>query len=137
MYKPTGKTYSELAERVRQRVGDLHPAKVEYVDGHVVTTPEIASVELDTQAMPTAVIAAVRDGGQVELPLKVAPKKVPDELLASITDEVSEFSTRFPAYNRPRCSNIRLAAGRLSGHILMPSERLSFNEAVGRRARRN
>lgn len=136
VYRSTGKTYDELAERVAKLIGDPHPARVEYVDGSVERTPETAAMELDKSGMFQASEDAVNSGGPLHVPLKVGAKHVPDDALATITDEISEFSTRFPAWNTPRCSNIRLAARRLSGHVVMPGERFGFNEVVGRRTLR-
>jgi vancomycin resistance protein YoaR len=136
VYRAVGKSYAELAQRIKLLVGEPHPATVDFVGGQVVRTAEIAPTELDAQAMPQAAIAAIQNSDVVQLPMKVGDKQISDDALNSITDEISEFSTRFPAYNRPRCSNIRLAAGRLSGHILMPGERMSFNDVVGRRTLR-
>ncbi len=73
---------------------------------------------------------------KVELPLKEAPKRVTDETLAGITDVLATYSTNFSSGNRPRASNIRLAASKLDGVLLMPGEKASFNGTVGRRTLR-
>jgi vancomycin resistance protein YoaR len=136
VFKTTGKTYIDLANKVKAFVGNPHPARVDYVDGVVVKSPEVPPVELDVAAMPKAAIEAVKQNSAVELPLKTSPKHISDEALNEISSEVSEFSTHFPASNRPRCSNIKLAASRLNGVVLLPGDRLSFNDVVGRRTLR-
>ncbi len=136
VFRPTGKSYADLASQIKRMVGNPHPAKIEYVAGQLVKSQETPPVELDVNAVPAAAIQAIKDSTAVELPLKTGPKHVPDEVLDTIVDEVSEFSTRFPASNRPRCSNIRLASQRINGIVLMPGDRFSFNQVVGKRTLR-
>ena len=90
-----------------------------------VASPAVASPAVETPAAPTV--------HTVELPLKTAPKRITDEMLAGIDGVLASFSTNFSAGNRPRASNIRLAASKLDGVLLLPGEKASFNDTVGRR----
>ena len=132
-YKPNGANLVPIASLVKEKIGAPKAAQVRWEGGRVRTTPETSIMRLDAQALPEAVVAALQGDRTVDLPLKEGTKHVPDAALAQIRDVVAEYTTRFPASNRPRTSNIKLAASKLDGVILMPGERLSFNGTVGRR----
>lgn len=130
----TGKgNLDSLKKTVKNAIGNPRPAKVHFRAGAIHREPEVTSFELDETALSEAVVTALAGEGVVDIPLKEAPKKLPDEELAKISDVVAEFSTKFPAYQAARNTNIRLASTKLDGQILMPGEQLSFNGTVGRR----
>lgn len=113
------------------------PAKVKFVKGAIVRVKEGARQDVDLTTLPELALTAVQEGKrEIDLPLTTAPKKITDEMLAGIKDVLGEFSTRFSAGNRPRSANIRLAASKLDGTILLPGETVSFNGTVGRRTLR-
>jgi vancomycin resistance protein YoaR len=122
-----------LGKEVRSAEPPEHKARVIYKNGAIYPEHESPSLTIDWSKYLTAVSDAILNKTPVEIPLKQAEKHVPDEALNQITEVVSEYSTRFPASNHPRCSNIKLASSKLNGVILMPGERLSFNGTVGRR----
>ncbi|HWA84223.1 MAG TPA: VanW family protein [Fimbriimonadaceae bacterium] len=122
----------DLKKAIRASVGKDRPARVVYKDGAIVRQPEVSGLELDDKLLADAVIAGI-PSGSVQLPLQEAPKALPDEELDKITDVVSEFSTSFPSYQTSRNTNIRLAAAKLNGCVLLPGQQLSFNDTVGRR----
>lgn len=134
-------------------------AKVRFVGGKIVKGKETPRKTVDLDGVQGAVLKALEAGltkeaptvevgnapetvvaseGKpkllsVELPMKTAPKRITDEMLAGINGVLAEFSTNFSADNRPRASNIRLAASKLDGVLLLPGEKASFNDTVGRR----
>lgn len=123
-----------LAGQIKNRSAERRPAKAQWVNGAVERTFEIAPQTLDVDATLESLIAALREGAStIEVPIVVAEKRVPDEALQKITDVMGAFSTKFPASNRPRSANIKLATGIIDGLVLMPGERFSFNEVVGPR----
>jgi vancomycin resistance protein YoaR len=136
VFKANGADLRSLAKLLDKAVGKIHPASVIYEDGSIQKTPETAPEEVDLAAVPQAVIKVLPDGDSIELPLKASAKHVPDSDLDAISDVVTEYSTRFPSSNRPRCSNIRLASSKIRGIVLMPGEKFSFNGTVGRRTLR-
>ncbi len=131
-YKPNGANLVPIAEMLKAKIGPPKLAAVRWV-GMVETTPETSLFRLDAKTLPEEVIGALEGDRTVDLPVVQAPKRVPDEALAEMTDLVAEYTTHFPASNRPRCANIKLASSKLNGVILMPGEKLSFNGTVGRR----
>jgi vancomycin resistance protein YoaR len=132
-FKAGAGNLDSLKKIVKSAIGAPRPAKVLFVGGMIQREPEVTSYELDEQGLSTAVLAGLVGDGKVEIPIKEAPKKLPDDELAKINEVVAEFSTKFPAYQSSRNTNIRLASAKLNGQILMPGEKLSFNNCVGRR----
>lgn len=108
------------------------PAKFSYVSGVVYTKPEVSGYALDAKLLPQVVGKAVIDQSAVSLPVVEAPHKISNEELASITDLVSTFTTRFPI-NANRNNNIKVASSKINNIFLRPGDRLSFNHTVGRR----
>ncbi|MBS1714869.1 MAG: VanW family protein [Armatimonadetes bacterium] len=127
----------EIARYVEANRPDMAPAKVDFVKGEIVKSKEEAGYAVDERLLPTALAAAGLKGETVALPLKKAAQKVPDEALDGITDVVSTYTSHYSEGNTNRASNIRNAARRLSGTILMPGEKFSFNGVLGRRTAKN
>lgn len=48
-------------------------------------------------------------------------------------DRLSRFSTKYPASNKDRTTNLRLASNKIDGTIVMPGETFSYNKVVGKR----
>jgi len=133
VYKSNGAKADELEKVIKSAIGPARPAKVSFTSGVVTRTPEVTSYQLDETKLSDAVTSALQADGEVQVPVTEAPKHVPDVALNKITDVVSSYSSHFPAYQTSRNTNIRLASEKLSGHILMPGERISFNQTVGQR----
>jgi vancomycin resistance protein YoaR len=122
-----------LKTAVKSSYGDPGPARVKFIDGKIVREPEKPRYTLDDAALPEAVIKGLLDDQIVTIPIKEEPKRITDEVLAQITDVVAEFSTHFSSDNRPRSSNIKLASSKINGIVVMPGEKIGFNETVGER----
>jgi vancomycin resistance protein YoaR len=109
-------------------------ARVTFEKGAIIRKPEIGTLVLDEKLLPQVVTKALETGAdEVQIPLLEGEKKVSDEQLAQIKEVVSEYSTHFPAYQTSRNTNIRLASAKLNGTVLMPGEKISFNQTVGQR----
>lgn len=48
-------------------------------------------------------------------------------------DLIGSFSTKYPTSNTDRTTNLRLAAGKINGKVIMPGEIFSYNKVVGKR----
>lgn len=132
-FKPVQANFGPLKQRIKTMLGPVRPARVRYEAGQIITEPEVTSFELDETEIGPRVTAALAGDGRLEVPIKEAPKRIPDEELAKIREVVSQFSTTFPRGQVSRNTNIRLAAAKLNGLILMPGEVVSFNQTVGQR----
>lgn len=131
--KPVAFDLPALKKTVKAAYGDPGPARVRFEGGQIVKEAEKPRFTLDEQGLQDAVLKGMLDDHTVELPIKEEPKRVSDEVLAQIKEVVSEFSTRFSSDNRPRSSNIKTASSKLNGILLMPGEKMGFNETVGQR----
>jgi vancomycin resistance protein YoaR len=123
-----------LADFVKRNARKRQPAKVEFSEGVIVRTPEVTSFKLDSRSVASRALDAIQaDASRFELPMIEEKPHVSRQALDSIKEVVSSFTTRFNLAQGNRSSNIRLAASKLNGHILMPGDTLSYNETVGRR----
>lgn len=126
--------HSPLVEFVKAHTPSPRAAKVKYVGGKVVVEHEVPRMTMDEAKLGGAIIeAANSNSSEFEIPMKVSEPKIPNEKLDQITDVVSSFTTSFNSGQSSRSGNIRIAATKLNGVILMPGETLSYNEVVGPR----
>jgi len=133
IFKLNGEPLTQLKTAVsRHPAGDSF-ARAFFKKGAIYRHPEVTGAELDVEALPALVGKAVLEDGTVTLPLREGAKHVTDEQLKKIKDVVAQFSTRFSARNRPRSANIKLAASKIDGLVLLPGEKFSFNGTVGKR----
>ncbi len=104
-----------------------------YSKGAILVRKERANLVLDAAKLQKAVQEMLPKLEPTPVPIIEGKKRVPDEELAKVKEVVSEYTTRFSAGNRPRSSNIQLAASFFNGQVLMPGDKLSYNDTVGRR----
>lgn len=71
------------------------------------------------------------------IPLKTTYPKVTTKQIGSeaFPDLLSQFTTSFTSSGANRATNVRLAAGKINGTVLMPGETFSYNQVVGKRTR--
>ena len=69
------------------------------------------------------------------IPLKVLHPNVTTNMIGmeAFPDLLSSFSTKYPASNRGRTTNLKLAADKINGTVLLPGETFSYNSVVGER----
>ncbi len=132
-FRDSGADVGFLERYAAESAGEPRPARVSYHGGAVVRSPEVAGLALDRESLPGALVAGLLAGETIELPIREAPKRVPDADLEKIKDVVSEFSTRFPRSQTSRNANLKLASAKLDGFLILPGETFGFNEAVGER----
>lgn len=129
----TDSSTKKIAELLKEKIGKPKPAKVSY-DGAIHLTPETSSTQVKVDQLSSAIQAAVTNAEEkVIIPIEEAPKHIPDEELKKITAVIGEYTTKFPAHQISRNTNIRLAASKINGKVLLPGEQISFNQTVGRR----
>lgn len=124
----------ELATWVQASARADTPARAFLENGSIRHQFESRGMQLAApEKVHEAVIAGIESRQAVELPLDLAPQRITDDQVRSIRTVMRSFSTRFPRGQVDRNNNIRVAATKLNGHILLPGERISFNETVGKR----
>lgn len=69
------------------------------------------------------------------IPLKYTAPNVTTNMIGkeAFPDLLSEFSTKYSSSNKNRTTNLKLAAGKIDGTVLMPGETFSYNTVVGER----
>ena len=80
-------------------------------------------------------IIAAEENEEYTIPLKITPaeKTIDDIGLEAFPYVISSYSTKYDASNVNRSDNLKLAAGKINGTVLMPGEEFSYNEVVGKR----
>lgn len=127
-----------LEQVVAQKSPKLAPARaVLDDDGLIVLTPEVSSMDLVLGDTLPSLHEAIVSGTPAHVAGVFGKKRVPDSELAKLTDVVSTFSTKFSASDKFRSTNLKIAAGKLDGFVLLPGEKFSFNEFVGERSPEN
>lgn len=122
-----------IEEFVKAHHRPIQQAKARLVGDSVKLTYEASDVEFDPMRMADVVRAAIESDWKGEIPLKEAPKSVPDQELRKIKTVIAQFTTSFNAGQIARSANIKLAASTIDGLVLMPGESFSFNDFLGKR----
>jgi vancomycin resistance protein YoaR len=130
---PSGGTGELWAKKVDPALPKPSPARATWKDGAVVRQPEVPGLRVDGQSLVNLAAQAVLTGEPITLPVIETNRRVPDDELAKIVEVVSSFATNYSEGNRNRSYNIRLAARKINGTVLMPGEKFSFNGTLGRR----
>lgn len=124
-----------IAARVDRPARD---ARVNTDDGTV--TPDQEGRKLDVWATLDALDAALRTGGEeVDVAvLRTAARRTDEELEGARFDTLlGSFQTPYNGLARDRTHNLRVAARKVDGLVLMPGETFDFNEHVGERSLAN
>ncbi|MCW5937473.1 MAG: VanW family protein [Fimbriimonadaceae bacterium] len=128
---------ASLRSQIAAALPKPSPAKVSWDGKAVRTVPESVSYEVDDQSLKQRLMDAVFTGDSVQVPLRSAKPRVSNEDLAKIKEVVASYTTNYSEGNVNRASNIRVAASKIDGVILMPGESFSFNGHLGRRTEEN
>lgn len=80
-----------------------------------------------------AMLNEVKD--EYEIPLKYTAPSVTTNMIGTeaFPDLLAKFSTNYNARDTDRTTNLRLAAEKINGTVLMPGETFSYNTVVGER----
>lgn len=75
------------------------------------------------------------ENNECVIPLKVIYPNVTTNMIGTeaFPDQLANFSTKYVASNVNRTTNLRLAANKINGTVLMPGETFSYNQVVGER----
>jgi vancomycin resistance protein YoaR len=98
--------------------------------------PEKPGFGIDLYASMSVLEQTARGGAhEVTLISAEIPAQLTREKLGNIdvSNVMGYFETNFPVVEKDRNYNLKLAAEKLNGHVLMPGEEFSFNAVVGER----
>jgi vancomycin resistance protein YoaR len=126
------KTFVE--EKCADVVAEPQNATITRKDGAFVVTPSVIGKAVDIEATKKALNEALAKGLSEPVTANaVVTEKQPDiktEDLSSIKDVLGTFSTSFSSSGAARSTNLRVGAGKINGHVLMPGETLSGYECM-------
>ena len=119
-----GKIYQELA---------VEPKNAEY-DEYFTVIPEVLGCKFDVNEAKK-LWTATEPGRKLAIPLDItAPEITGDQLRARLfCDKLGGQTTYYTWSTDDRINNIKLAAGKLNGFIMLPGETFSYNETIGQR----
>ncbi|MCE5199375.1 VanW family protein [bacterium] len=125
------KTVAKVARAVSRPHQD---ARLVSADGRLEVRQDSVGIKLDEKQAVNIVTGALQSGKLV-VPLEVEPDKpdVTSEDAAKITTLLARFTTPFNPARADRTHNLALAAKAISGVILKPGNRFSYNDEVGPR----
>ena len=118
------KIYGELA---------VEPANAEY-DEYFTVIPEVLGCRFDVTEAKKLWNDAV-PGQKIFIPLDITEPEVTAEMLRSrlFCDRLGSQTTYYTWSTDDRINNIKLAASKLNGFIMLPGETFSYNETIGQR----
>ena len=72
---------------------------------------------------------------EYSIPLKITIPEITTDKLGTkaFPEQLSTFTTKYDASNTNRSTNLRLAASKINGTVLLPGEIFSYNKTVGER----
>ena len=100
------------------------------------TTHTITSAEngIDFDVDEAKKIVETSDN-ECTIPLKILKPKVTNNMIGeeAFPDLLASYSTKYAVSNKNRTTNLRLAAEKIDGTVLLPGEIFSYNNVVGER----
>lgn len=98
---------------------------------------EVKGVDFKNSVEEVKQMIASEKKEEYEVALKITyPKVTTDDLgQEAFPNKLATFSTHYPASNTNRTTNLRLAAKKINGTVIMPGETFSYNKVVGPRTR--
>ena len=97
--------------------------------------PEENGVDFAISMEEANAIISAGDQEEYIIPLTITPatKTIDDIGTEAFPYLISSFTTKYDASNFNRSGNLKIAAEKINGTVLMPGETFSFNEIVGKR----
>lgn len=94
--------------------------------------PEVEGIDFDIE---NAKLLLAEEKEQYEIPLIITKPAVTTRDIGTeaFPDLLATFSTNYQASNVNRTTNLRLAANKINGTVLLPGEEFSYNKTVGER----
>ena len=117
----------KIHEEVYTEVQDAY-----YTTNPYTIYPEKDGIDFDVESAKTAILEP-KEEYEIALIITKPTKTVKDFGTEAFPDKLSTFSTKYLASNVNRTTNLRLAAEKINGTILMPNEEFSYNQTVGER----
>ena len=120
------KIYSEIHTEPKDAYFETEPYKI---------YPDVEGVDLviSVEEAQKIIDSEKKEEYSFDLNITKAEKTVDDLGIEAFPYLISEFSTNYIASNVNRTTNLKIAAGKINGKVIMPGEEFSFNQVVGKR----
>lgn len=117
----------KIHEEVYKEVKDAY-----YTQNPFKVYPEEDGIDFDLEA---AKIMLAEEKEQYEIQLKITkPNKTINEIgTEAFPDLLATFSTKYQASNVNRTTNLKIAASKINGKVLLPDQEFSYNKTLGER----
>lgn len=126
MAQPGAIDVDKIHQEVYKQVQDAY-----YTKDPFTIYPEVEGVDFDVESAK-AMLAEAKDEYVVELTITKPSKTVRDIGTEAFPDRLGTCSTKYSA-NANRTTNLKLAANKINGTVLMPGEEFSYNKTLGER----
>ncbi|WAM30932.1 VanW family protein [Caldicellulosiruptor naganoensis] len=108
-------------------------ATIKKVGNEFVITPEKMGRKLDYDDLINKLKDMIKKQkeGKVRAKFVQITPRITKSTLSKIKEVIGSFTTKFDASNVPRSKNIRIAAKKINGSLIMPGEVFSLSKAIG------
>ena len=131
-------TYDKIPEQIN--VDKIHDEVFrERENAYFTTEPyavfaDVTGVDFDVDSLKEKIASSPNEEEYTQkLILTKADVTVNDLGREAFPDLLASFSTKYPTSNTDRTTNLRLAARKIDGTVVMPGEIFSYNKVVGKR----
>ena len=117
----------KIHEEVYKEVQDAY-----YTKDPFTIHPEEEGIDFDVEAAKSMLL---EEKAEYEIPLKITkPTKTVKQIgTEAFPDLLAACTTSYKASNVDRTTNLKLAANKINGVVLLPNEEFSYNKVVGER----
>ncbi len=111
------------------------PVNAYYTTDPFTVYPSENGLDFNISIDEAKALIASESKDEYSIPLKVIYPNVTTNMIGTeaFPDQLSSFSTRYSTRDTDRTTNLRLAANKVNGTVLMPGETFSYNKVVGAR----
>lgn len=117
----------KIHEEVYKEVQDAY-----YTKDPFTVYPEEEGIDFDVDAAKQ-LLTEEKEEYEISLKITKPTKTVKDIGTEAFPDLLATFSTNYNAGNANRTTNLKLAANKINGTVLLPNEEFSYNKVVGER----
>ena len=127
--KPEEIDIEKIHKEIYKEVKDAY-----YTTNPFTVYPEEKGIDFDIEAAKTQL---QEDKEQYEIQLNITnPAKTVQEIgTEAFPDLLGTCTTKYNAGDRDRTTNLKLAANKINGTVLLPNEEFSYNKTVGERTK--
>lgn len=125
--KPDEIDIEKIHKEVYKEVQDAY-----YVKEPFTIYPESEGIDFDIENAKTMLLEQ-KEQYEIQLIITKPSKTTRDIGTEAFPDRLATFSTNYKASNVDRTTNLKIAANKINGTVLLPGEEFSYNKTVGER----